>query len=372
MSTTTEATSGISFTPWCNPYKDDVMFTVYCGIIIVWIANLLLGFLGIYNLLRDKQSHISFKICYTLINLAFMISPPLYIFAIQSGWECWYDNFLSWQSLYVAPLDFYLYGLAILYLFFILRLYYSFKGTALRLNKSVFLIMIFGLFVQLSTPPILSYYFLCCGWDPVARYHALSWFNGNTYTNIICSALVMFIFVRKILQTSIAVTTVKAGIDVTEQDIEAAMKQKQIDQEMLSLIIKYMILASIALMSTNLVSIYGLIKSAIPEWRVSLEMRGIHLFLQTLDQMINLICLYLQFPFGKKVYIKLFGGIQSCLQSCFIKCLNLKVNGKPQSDDVDKLSLPGIVLTPSSSNGVPSRSTNTNTNQDTEKTTSAI
>ena len=320
-STTEEPPAAVAFTLWCNPNKDDIMVAVYYGILVCCVANLALSILGIYKMLRDKQTHISFKISYIIINVSFVVSPPLYAFGIQSGWECWYDNFVRWNAQYVAALVFYLFGLSVLYLFWVLRIHHAFKGSALHVGKPAIIVMIAGFIMQLVTQPIISWYFIGFGWDPVARKKALDWFNVNTYTSIISSAIVLAVFIKKILQASVAVSSLK-DLDRTDQEI----KHKQIDQAMLSLIIRYSLLASIALMSTNAVSLYGIVKAQIPAWRMSLQMRGIHLFSQTFDQMINLICLYLQFPFGKTIYGKLCGGMQSCAQSCFIKCLRLEIH----------------------------------------------
>ena len=92
-----------------------------------------------------------------------------------SSWKCWY-KFSGWMGQYMIALNGNFYGLAFLYLFFLLRLKIIFRNTALRLNKFMFIILLFGLLIQLITP-IFSTYFFMSGWNPYDRIWALRFFN---------------------------------------------------------------------------------------------------------------------------------------------------------------------------------------------------
>ena len=111
------------------------------------------------------------------------------------------------------------------------------------------------------------------------------------------------------------------------------MHSTSIEHDMLRLAIRYMILAVFAMMSTNLTSMYGFLRAEIPSIRDDPHVLNTHLVINMFDCLVNLICLYLQFSFGKSSYQKYCHFIDICFQSCFIKLLRLNVRNKPNKNN---------------------------------------
>ena len=221
----------------------------------------------------------------------------------------------------------YLYGLAALYLFFVLRLKKVFDSTGLGINNFINVLLLIGLTMQLVTP-ILSIWKFLSGWNDIDRTWALFWFNAFVYTNIGSNLFVLILFTKKILQLSQSNISTVNTKETVKDDVEKEIQKKTIEKEMLSLAIRYMVCAIFAMLSSNVVVIIGLIRGNVPGLHSDLVWREGHNWFHMADTTINIICLYLQFPFGKKIYNKLCHCTHSCLQSCFVKCLGLKVDSK--------------------------------------------
>ena len=238
-----------------------------------------------------------------------------------------YNKYL-YTAIYMVGLAGYAYGLALLCLFFMLRAQKVFRNTKLRLNKCTKILFIIGLSIQLLTPIGFIFYFLS-GWDEYNRTWALRYFNIFTWTNVCSSIGVLIVFIRRILALSKVDNDISQETN-TEIDIEKEMKKittdtQDIEKDLLRMIIRYSVCAIIALFSTLVVVFFGIIRSEVPSFHSDLTMRGLHLGFHVLDCTINLICLSLQFPFGKTMYGKCCGRIDLCVSNCFLKALRLKI-----------------------------------------------
>ena len=248
---------------------------------------------------------------------------------------------------YMVGLNGYAYGLALLNLFFVVRLQRVFGSVGLHVIIKI--LFIIGLLIQFITPIIFTYYFLS-GWDDVNRTLALRCFSVFTWTNILSSLLVLIVFIKQLLRISSAVcddpepspsmqtlpsSSAPAPISPSSPssqasniDIMHAMKIHTVEEELLQLITRYMVCAGFALLATMTVVIIGIIRSEVPSLHDNLEIRGIHIAFHIFDTTVNLICLCLQFPFGKVLYGKCCKPVHLCASNCFIKTLNLKVRSK--------------------------------------------
>ena len=105
------------------------------------------------------------------------------------------------------------------------------------------------------------------------------------------------------------------------------------DQEMLMTVIRFMVLAFFAMMSTNIVSLFNVLRTVIPGSHSDLIFRAMHALLTLIDETVNLLCLYLQFEFGKNLYSKYCYFVNSCFQSLFIKSLKIQNQTSNQNDN---------------------------------------
>lgn len=234
----------------------------------------------------------------------------------------------------MVGLNGYAYGLALLYIFFMLRAKKAFSRTRLRLNKYIVILFNIGLLIQLITPIGFTFYFLS-GWDDYNRTWALRYFNIFTWTNIFSSILVLIVFIRQILalsindpETDINNNKNNKDLEMTTVNIEQEMNNVtsgDIESDLLRVITRYMVCAMFALLSTLMVVIIGIIRSEVPSLHDNLAIRGIHIAFHILDETVNLICLSLQFPFGKDLYGGCCGCIDLCISRCFLKTLKLQI-----------------------------------------------
>ena len=133
------------------------------------------------------------------------------------------------------------------------------------------------------------------------------------------------------------------------------MKQNNVEHEMLSLVIRYMVCAIFAMLSTDLVAIIGIIRGTDPN---NLIWRGIHIWFHIADETINLFCLYLQFPFGWRAYKKCCGGIDRCFKSCLVKCLGLNVRNDYEKKELSSKSKTSVKTPATSMDDATAASTN--------------
>ena len=243
----------------------------------------------------------------------------------------------------MVGLNGYSYGLALLNLFFMLRLQKVF-GSKLNLHIIVRVLFGMALLIQLITPIIFTFYFLS-GWDAFNRTLALRFFNIFTWTNIVSSLLVLIVFIRQLLKlSSVRPEPSRTSVTISGSavDIEQEMKTATVEQELLRLITRYMVCACFALLSTMVVVIIGIIRSEVPSLHDNLTIRGIHIAFHILDTTINLICLCLQFPFGKSFYGKCCKHVDLCASNCFIKTMRLRVKSTANKNIESSIAMPSM------------------------------
>ena len=234
----------------------------------------------------------------------------------------------------------YLYGLTVLYFFFLFRLKKVFDSTGLALNKWILSILYLSGIAQSILPALVTYYFLLA-WSDFARGWAVRLFNVHSAINISSLVIILILFNKKILflsdikkkgpqqqQQPQPKDDIEKGGDKNKQVDTVEIHKRMVEQEILSLAIRYMVCAFIAMFSSAMVAFVGVLRSEIPGLHDDLPWRGAHITSYGLDETVNLICLYLQFPFGKKVYGVLCYRIDRCVQSCFVKALNIKIKQK--------------------------------------------
>eukprot|EP01084_Bolivina_argentea_P104510 187119_1 len=317
--------------PWCDTGKPDPhLLASYFALHAVWFVNIVLVCIGAYNLIKmerhqdkdlsnkHKHKRLSsiFNILYIIISLLFIISPPGFAFSLQAGWECWYNQFLPWEGTAMVGLTPYMVGLTAIYLFFLLRMKIIFDGIAIQLHKLFWIIFLISFILQLILSILTTFYFLS-GWDDYNRTWALRYLFTYHIIYLITSTLMLIIFIKKIL---LSISTIKQSKN------NSFLNSKKLENEMFSVIIRYMVCAVIAMMSTNFVDIIAMFRGEVPGIHDNLVIRALHVLCISIDETVNLICLYLQFSFGSNLYNKCCHGIDSCFRSCCPKILHVNTD----------------------------------------------
>ena len=240
-------------------------------------------------------------------------------------------------------------GMALLYVFFWIRLQIVFEETSMRLSTCMKISFSILLLIQLTTTILSTYYFML-GWNQKVRAAALNYWTMFTWTNIFSSSLVIITFIKQILSVILrktwlnrpkAVNNVSNSVNELnettqgqapesdnvveiESDIIIDIKSNQRQYKIWRLIIKCMICAMVALLSTIVIAIFSTMQSTIPDWHSNLTMRGAHIAIRVMDETINLICLCLQFPFSKPLYKRLCGNVDAIVSERVMIMINLR------------------------------------------------
>ena len=229
----------------------------------------------------------------------------------------------------------YLYGLAVLYFFFLFRLKKVFDTTGLRINRIIMSILYLSGIAQLILPALVTYYFMVA-WDDEPRKWAVRYFNAHSAINIFSLLFILVLFIRKILFLSHIQKNGshhvqnESNTDAEKEKNNSKMidtveiHKRMVEAELLNLTIRYLVCALFAFSSGAIVAFIGLLRSEVNGLTSNLPLRGVHITSYILDEATNLMCLLLQFPFGKELYGKCCFRFDKCVKSLFVKALNIR------------------------------------------------
>ena len=234
-------------------------------------------------------------------------------------------------------------GMIFLYVFFWIRLQVVFEETSMRLSIFIKIFFVILLLIQLITTILSTYYFML-GWNETVREAALRYWTMFTWTNIFSSTLVLVVFTKQIFSVIMAhkianIETVNCSTTTNTNSIQTieghhvvdtantndiGRNQCQRQHKIWRLMMRCMICAMVALLSTIVIAVFSTMQSTIPNWHSNLILRGAHIALRIMDETINLICLCLQFPFSKPLYKRLCGKVDSIVSNRVMVIINLK------------------------------------------------
>ena len=150
-----------------------------------------------------------------------------------------------------------------------------------------------------------------------------------TWTNILALSLVIIVFIKQLLSVidgkvfdNMELNRVNSSVSVSTPIPTNDAKDKR--YKIWKLIIRCMICASVALLTSILIAILSILRWKVPNWHSNLALRGTHIALHIVDEMINLICLTLQFPFSKGLYQRLCGNIDSIVSKRVMMVINVR------------------------------------------------
>eukprot|EP01083_Nonionella_stella_P268114 906117_1 len=285
------------------------------------VSNTVLLSMSIHQLFIRKDSKldkfistISYKILYIFTSFLYVIGPLGFVFAFSAQYGClWLGEqgrrifatsmIVSVQSMTIST--------ELLYLFFVFRVKSLFDDiTALKLTRWLYSLLLFGFVIQI-TCQIVSFCNYMDSRDTASFEQALQWGYVALSANIVFVVILLVIFVRKIY---LLIRTPFHHGDT------------QFSSKIINFAIRYLWLAVLALVSTNLVNLTNVFRS----YEYMFDMRTPHtlcLFriyvsahsgfdmtvmmiknmLLVIDSFANLYCLYLQFPFANTLYDKMCG-----------------------------------------------------------------
>eukprot|EP01084_Bolivina_argentea_P180796 312343_1 len=316
--------NGTQSLPWCEIGSPDPVITVvYYTELIIFVVNIILGSIGTFYIATKVDKKTKLDILIVVITALFIISPSGFAFGTQAGWQCWY-GFRGWEAIVMVGVVSYQYGLATLCLYFVLRLKFIFNSTALQIKKIELFVLFIGLLLQFICPIISCYYFLLA-WDPMVRKTGLRWFSAATYAYIVFDGIILILFIKRILVLSKSMIPVTSATNQKKTDEN---NKGNIPEELLLVVIRFMVCAGLAMFSSVIVACWNLVRSEIKSLHSDLRARAIANILLAFDCMVNLICLYLQSSFGKRAYQKCCCYLEQCARKCFVNCLDLNVKSK--------------------------------------------
>eukprot|EP01084_Bolivina_argentea_P303883 524750_1 len=282
----------------------------YVILVVFATVNMVLSMYNIYKLYREKRKFITIQILFFIINIFFGFGGIAYSIHLSFGFVYISSKANAWDSLGLTGLNCYFYGLALLYLLYFLRLWMICNATTLlTLSKIIIVTCSIAFILQISMTPLATYYFVMLEWNKAIMFMTLF-----TFFNTIFSLYLLSIFWIKIY---------KLGHTLESQQAINRMK-------VLSPGIRYAFCALISIISSQFVNFVSIYRAYINDnefwW-------SIHLTFIVMDESINLLCLFLQFSFGKKYYFKYLGFIHLRIEKKFIKQMSPSLILQPTDHD---------------------------------------
>jgi hypothetical protein len=201
----------------------------------------------------------------------------------------------EWIKIAVAGVFFNQFGLSLMYLLYVFRLSYPFKGSILETSKLLWITFFIGFLLILVSGMTCVFVLVVL---PIGEWEEYSLRARFAYQiiNLLFTIILLSVFVKKMLSLH--------------------------DVDLLNQAIKVIICAAIGLLSSQLLdNVISNVRSFGEDSEILWMMHGM-LFM--LDQLINLICIYLQFPFGSKAFEKICGKLQKSFTGKIIKISGLK------------------------------------------------
>eukprot|EP01083_Nonionella_stella_P148504 470183_1 len=280
------------------------------ALLLLCLFNIIFGSCGIHKVIQShKKKECTDNILYILVTILFIMSPIGFFFLVASMTFCWLNN-IGVLVLKTVSAFTYLQGVSLLYLLYYFRLKKMFKSTEFSLAFWPGIICLFGYFLQCILIVGVSYYALVN--EVINSLNAYIYFG---IINFAFNAFLLFIFIRKVYKI--------AQITVLSIESNRYSSSKIQMQRLLTPTIRIIICAFIAMMSSSLLGV----KSFIRTKHVDTHLLWIsHISLALFDMSINIVCLYLQYSFGDRIYEGCCRRIHICVNGIFVRKVNRENN----------------------------------------------
>eukprot|EP01084_Bolivina_argentea_P079789 144646_1 len=300
----------MSLPSWCADDVQTITYILWLIMVLGAVFNIFWNVYGIIKMLIQHQitptSRI-FRILYIIINILFIISSVTLTIHIAMSLIC--SKPFLWSIIGLIG-DCYTWGLNILYLLYLYRLKLTFDETRFGISNYIFLLLWFGFIIQTIIPPLTAYFFLRHGseinWELATLTHV-----AGIVISFIFNLLLLCIYIRK-LYILIKCTMQTHGNTGSTKLINTKHFAARL-KKLLYPAIRFMICAFISMISSNLLSILGFVRSLVYD---TMMLYTLHIMLIVLDQTINSLFLYLQFPFGDISYYFYCSNVHFCVQKC--------------------------------------------------------
>eukprot|EP01083_Nonionella_stella_P301533 1035024_1 len=226
-------------------------------------------------------------------------------------------NFVLINSVFGVGMGFtgYLMGLIGTYWIFLLRLKYNFESTCLQLSNCTYHVLSSGIWIQTVLVGVTAYYFITFQWDIglICSYSTI-------IINTVYSVLLMITFIRNIFKLhekarGNAVKEVIINIS-GECSVETYHRNHPFN-DLAEKAVKYAVCAFIAFSSSIFVNFMCFYRGIVTEDTV--DLLYIHVSLNTLDCLITIICLHLQFVFAEKHWKMLCNPLRQRFKSLILR-----------------------------------------------------
>eukprot|EP01084_Bolivina_argentea_P008140 15220_1 len=312
MTTTTTLDISVvdDWIPWCStapiPY-------IICWVILFGAAvfNTIFGGYAVNKTCKTQTNKDIVYTLYIIINILFILSAPILCFQITQSVFCWWQ-FYEWMVIGLIPVWFYMEGLALLYLWYLIRLRKIFEKTQFFVSLWLSILCFIGYGIQLFTPMIMFYYFMLNDWVTALRVY-----NVFLGANFLFNVILLCLFIVKIRTLGRMMVSQIIGDDNNQRDktkIKLKTKLNTNIRRLLTPSIRMIICASIAMISSNLISIEAIYRG---EFNDGQMLWISHLMLMCCDASLNIYFLYLQYK-SDNLYIK-------CCNKCHIFVYNIFV-----------------------------------------------
>eukprot|EP01084_Bolivina_argentea_P082351 149095_1 len=301
-------TLGPEWIPMC--YTSPAVYAVVFFTILVLLSvfNIIFSFYGLYKMYHANKKlpiDTTIKILYIIINVLFGFGGIAYALHLIVGFDC--GEWDLWAGFGLTGFNCYSYGLALLYLLYLMRLWMVFHaGLVNKLSIVAFIIGIIGFVLQFVLPPFATYYFHELNWDM-----AIMFMNFFTFINAGFSLYILYLFCSKVRSLG----------QIQQMDTKIILGPA----------IRYSFCVFVSVTSSEFVNIVNVYRAYVEDtdfwW-------SLHLTLIVMDESINLICLFFQFNFGKKYYFKFFSKMHSFIESKVIRKMSVTETDKRNIDKI--------------------------------------
>eukprot|EP01084_Bolivina_argentea_P022332 41494_1 len=281
----------MAITPWCYTSPAVYAIVFFVMMVVFAIFNLIFSIYALYKMYQSSNTIASgIKILYIIITVLFGFGGLAYIGHLTIGFTC--SGYEIWTSCGLTGLNSYSVGLTFLYLLYLIRLWMIFHADILsKLSTVVFIIGGIGFLGQLVIHPFTTYYFEVN--PPYNWPKATTCMSVFTIANAVFSLFLLYLFWTK---------------------VKVLGKRNNMNTKIiLTPAITYAFCCFISVMSSELVNAISLYRAFIDHDRHYIFL-SLHYVLIEMDESINLICLFLQFNFGKKYYFKYLGSMHSFVE----------------------------------------------------------
>eukprot|EP01084_Bolivina_argentea_P063573 116040_1 len=310
--------------PWCyDPTPSEAIFawiiTIVSTIFVCTFGPYFVyltwtKFRNISLITRIMQSY-----C-TAVVIIYITTDILWSYHMATSFYCTFE-FEEWLNWGLATLCLNQIGIPLLYLLFVFRLTYPFKGTVMAAPQLFIVILVIGFVLMLILNFIIMNYFGMFAVENANWEKAASIMIAFQATYFFFSVLLVSFFVKKLLLLS---------------DVNLSQKAIQI-----------IICASMGLLSSQLPSIISILRA----YGDSGILWAFHVMLLAVDIAINLFSIYLQFVFGAKTYDKICGKLAKFCSKNVITISNLtELQTAPSNTNVQTNSSGDSITTNATTN----------------------